>query len=873
MPELTDGTAIPAPGAGDPWLERKFAGHAGAAADCRYPDCIEARETPAPGRPGPPPEFCPTHNNKRDKQYAYRQEKKAEAEAAARRAAEEAGESAPAPDPLPVVLARRAREQSVLAELLPRVAAALETVLAGEQAAADTDAVAAHLAAVDHAAAVRVEEAASARAAAEQTAAAAHAAAEASARAAAEADQERAAAVREAATALREAAEADQRAGAATEALRQLTDDHLALRGTHQDLQGEHRRLAERHTELVEAHTSLNRQHVELTKHAGRLDGELAALRPRLEEQAGRITALEDELRTTNDALGGARERAGGLQTALDELQRARQADADRHTEELDGVRAERDEAAGKLATATTNLGVARERAEGLQRQLDVLGRDRKAEQARHTQELAELRAEHERALAELREDVTRLTAENAALTALAAPPGVAEAEETGQAAQQDVSAGQMDMFTLDTAGQPVPGPAVPPQTPAESSPQEQSPGSDAVGSGSGAPDEADELPVAIEDLGFQAGSGWCMARYPSSGDTWTVLRDGQQVGTVTPERASTGRRSLLGWSAREQLTAVRPTKGRHFNNRDIAAKAVIKASLRRQPELATAMPAWWAALTEQTATALARAAAPLATASAGRGGHLSLFAPALRHAALRMAARAPHEGDLAQLQSISESVLDRSKDGARLVAALRAAAVASETTALGRVDGRAWTLEPDLDHGDVLIVCADGQPVGTLEPTSSNPGGRWTAKHRRRTLKPATGRAFADRDTALQAVIAAERDHRPLPAPHDPAWRRIQPGFRGTLYSAARAAMDLKNSHSQLEPIEYRRAVTNALVEARRSVNAPVEPAHLAVLLDAPREDLGPKQSARADRLYEVLQRIRDDLLTQSARGKTDQA
>ncbi|PCG81570.1 hypothetical protein CIB93_34795, partial [Streptomyces sp. WZ.A104] len=699
-----------------------------------------------------------------------------------------------------------------------------------------------------------------------------HAAAEASARAAAEADQERAAAVREAATALREAAEADQQAGAATEALRQLTEDHLALRGRHQDLQGEHRRLAERHTELVEAHTSLNRQHVELTNHAGRLDGELAALRPRLEEQAGRITALEDELRTTNDALGDARERAGGLQTALDELQRARQADADRHTEELAGVRAERDEAAGKLATATTNLGVARERAEGLQRQLDALDRDRKAEQARHTQELAELRGEHERALAELREDVTQLTAENAALTALpASPPAVAEAEETGQPAQQDVSAGQMDMFTLDTAGQPVPGPAEPPQAPAEPSPQEQSP--EPAAAGSGAPDEADELPVAIEDLGFQAGSGWCMARYPSSGDTWTVLRDGQQVGAVTPERASTGRRSLLGWSAREQLTAVRPTKGRHFNNRDIAAKAVIKASLRRQPELATATPAWWAALTEQTATALARAAAPLATASAGRGGHLSLFAPTLRHAALRVAVRAPHEGDLAQLQSISESVLDRSKDGARLVAALRAAAVASETTALGTFDGRAWTLEPDLDHGEVLVVCADGQPVGTLEPTSPNPGGRWAAKHRRRALKPATGRAFPDRDAALQAVIAAERDHRPLPALDDPAWHRIQPGFRGTLYSAARAAMDLKNSHSQLEPMEYRRAVTNALVEARRSVNASVEPEHLAVLLDAPREDLGPKQSARADRLYEVLQRIRDDLLTQSARGKTDQA
>ncbi|MCX5278104.1 hypothetical protein [Streptomyces virginiae] len=861
MSELTDTAAVPAaaPSTGDPWLERKFADHAGAAADCRYPDCTEEREGRRPGKTGPPPEFCPNHNNKRDKQYAYRQEQKAKAEAAARHAAEEGGESAPTPDPLPVVLARRAREQSVLAEMLPRVAIALETILAGEQAAADTDAVAAHIAAVDHAAAVQVEEADTARAAAEQTAATAHTAAEASARAAAEADEERDAALREAATALREAADADQQAGAATEALRQLTKDHLALRGEHQDLQGEHRHLTERHAERVEAHASLNRQHAELTERAGRLDGELAALRPQLEKQTKRITALEDELRTTNDILGGVRERAGGLQTALEELHRTRQADAARHTEELAGARTERDDAAGKLATATTDLGVARERAEGLQRQLNDLDRDRNAERARHTQALAELRAGHEKTLAELREQLTRLTAENAALTAVpASPPAVTEAEGTGQPAQQDVSVGQMDMFTLDTAGQPVPGPAEPPHDPAEPGPQEQSPGP----AGSGAPDEADELPVAIEDLGFQAGSGWCMARYPSSGDTWTVLRDGQQVGTVTPERASIGRRSLLGWSAQEQLTAVRPTKGRHFNNRDTSARAVIKASLRRQPEPATAAPAWWAALTEQTATALVRAAAPMATASATHGGHLSFFAPALRQAALRLATRAPHDGDLAQLGTVSEPVLNRSKDGARLVAALRAAAVASETTALGTVDGRVWTLEPDLEHRDVQIVCADGQPVGTLEPTAANPGGRWAATHRRRTLKPAASRAFPDRDAALQAVIAAERDHRPLPALDDPAWHRIQPGFRGTLYSAARAAMDLKNSHSQLEPIEYRRAVTNALVEARRSVNAPVEPEHLAVLLDAPREDLGPKQSARADRLYEILQRIRDDLL-----------
>ncbi|WP_031102488.1 hypothetical protein [Streptomyces sp. NRRL S-146] len=467
MPELADGAAAPAAvsGAGDPWLERKFAGPAGAAADCRYPDCTEARETPAKGRPGPPPEFCATHNTKRDKQYAYRQEKKAEAEAAARRAAEEAGESVPAPDPLPTVLARRAREQTVLAELLPRVAVALDTILASEQAAADTEAVAAHIAAVDQAATVRVEEAETARVAAAKAAATAQGAAEASARTAAEAVAERDAAAREASTALREAAEADQRANAADEALRQLADDHLTLRTAHQELMGEHQRLTERHTELGAAHSALNQRHTELTEQAGRLEGELTALRPRLAEQARHIAALEGELRATHADLAAARERADGLQGKFDELRQAREADEARHTGELTGIRAERDEVVDKLGTLTTDLGVARERASGLQRQLDDLDRDRNAERARHTQALAELRAEHERTLAELRQQLTRLTAENAALTAPpVSPPAVTEAEGTDQPAQQDVPAGQMDMFTLDPAGQPLTGPADPPR-------------------------------------------------------------------------------------------------------------------------------------------------------------------------------------------------------------------------------------------------------------------------------------------------------------------------------------------------------------------------------------------------------------------------
>lgn len=47
--------------------------------------------------------------------------------------------------------------------------------------------------------------------------------------------------------------------------------------------------------------------------------------------------------------------------------------------------------------------------------------------------------------------------------------------------------------------------------------------------------------------------------------------------------------------------------------------------------------------------------------------------------------------------------------------------------------------------------------------------------------------------------------------------------------------------------------------------MNAVVEPEHLAVPLDAPREALGPKRNSRADRLYGVLRQIRDDLVAKS--------
>lgn len=79
----------------------------------------------------------------------------------------------------------------------------------------------------------------------------------------------------------------------------------------------------------------------------------------------------------------------------------------------------------------------------------------------------------------------TRLTAENAALTALPAPPPVAVAaeEDGGQPAQEDVPTGRMGMFALGPGGQPLTDPADPSRTAAEPSAQEQSLGPDGAAS------------------------------------------------------------------------------------------------------------------------------------------------------------------------------------------------------------------------------------------------------------------------------------------------------------------------------------------------------------------------------------------------------
>ncbi|MEU0942361.1 hypothetical protein ABZ379_06125 [Streptomyces canus] len=135
--------------------------------------------------------------------------------------------------------------------------------------------------------------------------------------------------------------------------------------------------------------------------------------------------------------------------------------------------------------------------------------------------------AGHETALAELRERLTTLTAEAAVERTQPPEPtaaGSAEAPGDGSA-----SASTGDKTLPDTE--------------------------DAEG-------ETARLPVAIKDFGHYAGSGWCMVRFRTGWDEWTVLRDGDPVGTVEPEHAITRRRSLLGWKATHLLIPLRPGSG-----------------------------------------------------------------------------------------------------------------------------------------------------------------------------------------------------------------------------------------------------------------------------------------------------------------------
>ncbi|WP_069766725.1 hypothetical protein [Streptomyces sp. LUP30] len=278
-------------------------------------------------------------------------------------------------------------------------------------------------------------------------------------------------------------------------------------------------------------------------------------------------------------------------------------------------------------------------------------------------------------------------------------------------------------------------------------------------------------------------------------------------------------------------------------------------------------MAAAFAALDEPTQEAVVAAVIPLATATPQRGGRLAQLPRDVREAAMRTALRVPSDQDLDHLTALDAQALGRSKQARHFLTALqdlRPAAARDETgpVDLGTTGDRAWRLEPDPAYLGGYRVLADVGAIAPVRPRKSDTV-RWTAEHRRRTL--GRGPARAGRDTAARAVIAAEDAWAPLPDLDDDAYRRIPAGLRSNLHGAA-SRIDLRHGRlAQIQPGAYRQQLHAALGQARRTATGHIRGQHLAVLLDAAREDLGAPASTTADRLYEVIQDIRAILLTRA--------
>ncbi|MFI5857283.1 hypothetical protein [Streptomyces parvulus] len=743
----------------DEWLARKLIEAGFGGADCDFPDCTNARAPRPPGKRGTPTKFCVQHNNPRDRQKALRKRKALEKQRAAR------------PEPVPVqqAVARAAREEQVLASLLPRVLTALEVVHQGQQAGADTAAVAAHIEQVTSDAAERVREAEQRREEAVGDAEAAREEATRSEQAAEHARAERQAALLEAACALGEAADADRRATTDRAALDELSEVHRELRDTHQQLSGAHQQLTTRHAELEQSHTTLTDEHRQLLAAHGRLQGEAETQHRRLQELSGQHTRLEETQRRTAVDLAATQSENTGLAARLEELQA--------HREEL------------KTENSRLN-GLLEE------------------ERERHRRELTALQTE----LGTARKAPAPNTAAGHDDSDIPGGPDPADSNEDTDAAQDEPRA-----------------------------------------------------PVAIEDLGVHGGAGWTLVRYEDDHSRWRVLRDGEIAGSIQPEHSLHGT-SLLGWSARtSHAMPLQPPHGqKHFANREQAAGAVVRDGLRRAPASgsAAAVAAAFAALTEPDQNALVAAVIPLAIASE-RAGKLARLPQAVREAALRTALRVPGEDDLRQLIALDAAELGRSKEARQLLRALQVLAPATGQQVTGPVDlgtigGRGWRLEPDTAYQGGYRVLADGTEVGAVAPVRQRKSNtvRWTAEHRRRAI--GRGPAHAGRDTAAQAVITAEDAWVPLPNLDDEAYLRIPAGLRSNLYGAAGRVDVRRGRLAQIQPGAYRQQLHAALSQARRSASGRIRGQHLAVLLDAAREDLGAPGSAAADRLYEAIQSIR---------------
>ncbi|MEV8546981.1 hypothetical protein [Streptomyces sp. NPDC051572] len=750
----------------DPWLAKKLMEAGFGGPDCDFPDCTNARAPRPEGKPGPPPKFCVQHNNKRDRQLAYR----------ARKALEKERAAAPEPVPVQQAVARGAREEQVLETLLPRVLTALDAVHQGQQAGANTKAVADHITKVENAAAERVRQAEERREEAVRDAGQAREEASRSEEAAAEARAEQQAAQMEAATALREAADADARATADRAALDELSEAHRKLRDTHHELTGAHQQLQDRYGEQETTLNQLTGEHNQLLEAHGHLQGEKEAQDTRLEGLTGDKVRLEEEQRRTAAELAAVQSENTGLSARLDELQT--------HREEL------------------------------------------KAENGRLTVELGNEREQHRREVQTLRDqlDEARATARR--------PDGLSGNEPDPGAEDGQAPTGAQD------------GPAT---------------GDDSSGSAEST------FPAAILDLGRHGGSGWSLVHTDPDWNTWTVLRDGQRAGTISPEHSLLGN-SLQGWSARTTYAVPLPPpyRQKHFPNREQAAGAVIRDGLRRAATTApAAVAAAFTALDEPAQEAMVAAVIPLATAVPERGGRLARLPHDVRKGALRTALRVPSDQDLAQLTALDAQALGRSKEARRLLGALeglRPAANRVETAPvdLGTVHGCLWRLEPDPHYLGGYRVLADGVDVGAIAPVQRGKSNavHWTAAHRRRPL--GRGPSHDSRDTAARAVIEAEAAWNPLPDLGDDAYLRIPAGMRSSLHGAANR-IDLRRGRlAQIQPGAYRQRLHAAIGLARRTAGGRIRGQQLAVLLDAAREDLGAPGSAAAQRLYEAIQEIR---------------
>ncbi|MFF2228923.1 hypothetical protein ACFVV7_37020 [Streptomyces globisporus] len=750
--------------AADEWLARKLLEAGFGGADCDFPECTNARAPRPEGKSGTPTKFCVQHNNRRDRQRAYRARLALEKEKAAR----------PAPVPVQTAVARAVREEQVLESLLPRVLTALETVQQGQQAGADPASVAAHIQDVTTTAEQQVQEAEQARAEAVEQA-------EQSAAAAEQARAEEAAAVLEAACALGEAGSADARASEAVAARNALDVEHQALRAAHEELDTSRRLLAEQYATLTGAHAELTTAYEGLVGAHGRLQGEAESLRGRVNEQSKALEQLQQRHEENLSSLAVAQTENTGLTSRLQELQGHQ----------------------GELESKNSEL----------------------------TAQLGQVHTGYRRELAALREE----------LAAVRRPGATTDGPQ--DPGEDGTSASGVRAESSDGAG----------------------------------PDGGRRRPVSIVDLGRHAGSTWALVRYDDeTDDRWFLLRDGERSGSVQPEYPGYGT-SRAGWSAHTTtLLTVKPTwltekpsDAKHFTGRDKAAAALIRDCVRRTPSptvQAAAAPTF-TALDDDIRTTLVAAVIPLATASAPRWAKLPA---SVRDAALSTALRIPTEDDLQQLAGLEAKTVGRSKEAQQLLAALQCLRLDDEQEAaqddgpvdLGTIGGREWRLEPDPHYTGGFRVLVDGADIGAVAPVRQRKSGtvRWSAEHRRRVL--GRGPSYADRDAAVHAVTGAEAVWVPLPELDDNSFRRIPAWQRSNLYGAA-GRIDLRRGRlAQVQPGAYRRELHQAIVQARRSASGKIRGQHLAVLLDAAREDLGSPSSGSAQQLYDVIQEIRQGLV-----------